>query len=468
MKENKMTFALFFGNRGFFPASLQKTARREMKDALSKLGYKTLMLDERATRFGAVETPKEGQIYADFLRNNKGKYGGVILCLPNFGDETGAISALKDCGVPILIQAYPDELDKMAPQLRRDAFCGKISIMDVFCQYGLPFTALKPHTVHPKTKQFAENIDYFGRLCRVVNAMKNMVVGAIGARTTAFKTVRIDELAMQRHGITMETLDLSDIFHRMTFLKNDDKKCKEKARCLADYSSWKSTPKKVFSKIVKLGVVLDSVVEEFGMDAIAIRCWIELQKQLGISPCVLLSEMNERGIAASCEVDIGNAVTMYALSKASGNAATCLDWNNNYGDDENKCILFHCGSVPQSMMSKSGQITEHAILANAVGKGCSYGCNVGEIAPTPITFGSMLTNAGELQFYLGQGRFTDDSIPKDFFGCAGVAEIDGLQNALQRIGYMGHRHHASVTPGHVVEPVAEAFEKYLGYKVVKL
>ena len=468
MKENKTTFALFFGNRGFFPASLQKTARQEIKDTLTKLGHKTLMLDEQATRFGAVETPKEGQIYANFLRENKGKYGGVILCLPNFGDETGAISALKDCGVPILIQAYPDELDKMAPELRRDAFCGKFSVMDVFWQYGLPFTALKPHTVHPKTKQFAGNIDYFDRLCRVVNAMKNMVVGAIGARTTAFKTVRIDELALQRHGITMETLDLSDIFHRMTFLKEDDKKYKEKARCLADYSSWENAPKEVFGKLVKLGVVLDSVVEEFGMDAVAIRCWVELQRQLGISPCVLLSEMNDRGITAACEVDIGNAVTMYALSKASGKPATCLDWNNNYGDDENKCILFHCGPVPQSMMTGKGEISDHAIIANAVGKGCSYGCNVGRIAPTPITFGSMLTNAGELQFYLGQGRFTDDAIPEDFFGCAGVAEIDDLQNVLQQIGYMGHRHHASITPGHVVEPVAEAFEKYLGYKVSKV
>ncbi|MHB9070183.1 MAG: L-fucose/L-arabinose isomerase family protein [Sedimentisphaerales bacterium] len=468
MKENKTTFALFFGNRGFFPASLQKTARQEIKDALTKLGHKTLMLNEQATRFGAVETPKEGQIYANFLRENKGKYGGVILCLPNFGDETGAISALNDCGVPILIQAYPDELDKMAPELRRDAFCGKFSVMDVFWQYGLPFTALKPHTVHPKTKQFAGNIDYFDRVCRVVNAMKNMVVGAIGARTTAFKTVRIDELAMQRHGITMETLDMSDIFHRMNLLKDNDKKYKEKAQCLADYSSWENATKEVFNKLVKLGVVLDSVVEEFGMDAIAVRCWVELQQQLGISPCVLLSEMNERGIVAACEVDIGNAVTMYALSRASGNAATCLDWNNNYGDNENKCILFHCGSVPQSMMTGRGQISDHAILANAVGKGCSYGCNVGGIAPTPITFGSMLTNAGELQFYLGQGRFTDDAIPEDFFGCAGVAEIDGLQNVLQQIGYMGHRHHASITPGHVVGPVAEAFEKYLGYRVTKL
>jgi len=465
MKNEKTTFALFVGNRGFFPGSLIAGARKELTEALKKLGHKTLIMDENITRHGAVETVKEGDLFAEFLGKNKGKFGGVILCLPNFGDETGAVAALKDAGVPILIQAYPDELDKMAPELRRDAFCGKFSIMDVFCQYGVPFTALKPHTVHPLSKKFADNIDYFDRMCRVVNGMKGMVVGAIGARTTAFKTVRIDELALQRYGITVETLDLSDIFARMNALKAGSKQVKSKAAVLEKYSSWKGVPKTSFEKIVRLGVVLDTIIDEYGMDALALRCWVEMQSQLGISPCVLLSELNNRHVAVACEVDVGNAITMYALGKASGNGTTCLDWNNNYGDDEDKCILFHCGSVPQDMMQNKGQITDHAILANAVGKGCSFGCNTGRIAPTPFTFGSLLTDSGKLKFYLGQARFTDDPIPAEFFGCAGVAQFEGLQDILQSVGYMGHRHHVSVSPGSVVEPVQEAFEKYLGYKV---
>ena len=236
MDVEKTTFALFFGNRGFFPAALQASARRELTRVLKALGHKTIALGPKATRHGAVETPQEGQVYANFLRENQGKYGGVILCLPNFGDETGAIAGLKDAGVPILVQAYPDELERMAPEVRRDAFCGKFSVMDVFYQYGLPFTALTPHTVHPKSPAFARNIDVFDRICRVVGGMSDMVVGAIGARTTPFKTVRIDELALQRHGITMETLDLSDIFARMKALKTTSASYKAKASVLKDYS----------------------------------------------------------------------------------------------------------------------------------------------------------------------------------------------------------------------------------------
>ncbi|NQT21147.1 MAG: hypothetical protein HQ592_15675 [Planctomycetes bacterium] len=461
----KSRFAVFFGNRGFFPASLQAGARKDMTEILKKLGHEVLMLDEQATRYGAVETVAEGQTYANFLRDNRSKYDGVILCLPNFGDETGAVAALKDAGVPILVQAYPDELDKMAPELRRDAFCGKFSVMDVFCQYGVPFTALTPHTVDPATSRFADNLDYFDRLCRVVGGMKEMTVGALGARTTAFKTVRIDELALQKHGITMETFDLSDVFARMNALDAGADNVKTKAEQLRDYTSWAKVPREAFDKIVRLGVAIDDLIEECGLDAVAIRCWLEMQQQLGISPCVLLSELNNRGMVAACEVDVGNAVTMYGLSKASGNVATCLDWNNNYGDDDDKCILFHCGPVPASMMSGKGQITDHAILLNTVGAGCSYGCNTGRITPGAMTFGSMLTNSGDLEFYLGEGKFTDDPIPDDFFGCAGVAEVNALQDVLQQVGYLGHRHHVSVTPGHVIEPVAEAFAKYLDYDV---
>ena len=460
---NKSRFALFFGNRGFFPASLLESAREEMSRVLRDLGHEVIMLDADATRHGAVETVEEGRKYARFLEQNRGEFDGVILSLPNFGDETGAVAALEEAGVPILVQAYPDELDRMAPERRRDAFCGKFSVMDVFCQYEVDFTALQPHTVSPSSGRFAENVDYFDRLCRVVRAVRGMSVGAIGARTTAFKTVRIDELALQRHGITMETFDLSEVFARMAGV--EEEKLQAKLRRLGDYADWQNVPDEAMDKLARVGVALDDITEEAGLDAIGVRCWIEMQEQMGISPCVLLSEINDRGGVAACEVDVGNAVAMYALSRASGNVATCLDWNNNYGDAEDKCILFHCGSAPGAMMRERGEIADHAILANAVGEGCAYGCNTGRIAPTDITFGSLLTESGRLKLYLGQGRFTDDPIPEDFFGCAGVAEIPALQDALQTIGYLGHRHHVSVTPGHVAEPVAEALTKYLGCQV---
>jgi len=464
----KTTFVLFFGNRGFFPESLIAGAREELKEVLNALGHDVLILDPDVTRFGAVESPAEGAKFAEFMLENKGQFGGVILSLPNFGDETGAVTAMEEAGVPILIHAYPDEIDKMGFDSRRDAFCGKFSIMDVFSQYGIKFSSHIPHVIHPRSAKFAEHIGRFDALCRVVNGMKKMIVGAIGARTTAFKTVRFDELTLQKYGITTEVLDLSEVIQQVREFDVSKPAYKAKADILRNYTNWAGVPDAAFDNHVKLGVVLDEIIDEYRMDAIALRCWIEFEKQLKIAPCVLLSEINDRGIPAACELDVGNAVAMRALNLASGKPATCLDWNNNWGEDEDKCILFHCGPVPQSLMSAKGEVIDHPMFAKAFGDGCGFGCNVGRISPMPMTFASSRTYNGKLEFYLGEGRFTEDIIPKEFFGCAGVAEIADLQTKLQKIGFAGYRHHVSLTPGHLEEAVREAFEKYLEYNILDI
>jgi L-fucose isomerase-like protein len=463
----KTTFALFFGNRGFFPASLIAGAREEMRRELNALGHEVLMLEESATRYGAVETPQEGEVYANFLRANRGKFGGVIVCLPNFGDETGAVAALQEAGVPIWVQAYPDDLDRMGPALRRDSFCGKISIMDVFRQYDVKFTALKPHTVRPGSERFKANVDEFDRVCRVVSGVRGMVVGAIGARTTPFKTVRIDEVALQHRGITVETFDMSDIFHRMKSVQAESAPYAEKSRQLRATAAWDGVPDRAFGNLVRLGVTLDQLTAEARLDALAIRCWTEIQQQMGISPCVAMGTLNELGLAAACEVDLGNAVAMKALHLASYQPVGLLDWNNNYNDEDDKCILFHCGPLPASMMDGLGRVTDHAILMNSVGEGNGYGCNQGRIRPMDFTFGSLMTDEGRVKLYLGQGKFTTDPIPANFFGVAGVAQIERLQDVLLHIGVNGHRHHVSVTPGWVQAPLTEALGRYLNFDVAQ-
>jgi L-fucose isomerase-like protein len=465
MNVAKTTFALFFGNRGFFPASLIKGAREELPRLLKALGHETIMMPETATRHGAVETVDEGALYARFLMENRGRFGGVILCLPNFGDETGAVAALKDAGVPILIQAYPDELDKLGPAQRRDSFCGKFSIMDVFVQYGVPFTIFPPHVAHPADRAFRANVENFDKVCRVANGMKNVVVGMIGARTTPFKTVRCDELTLQRHGIAVETIDLSSVIARTKAVDAGAVAYKNKAGRVKSASDWSKVPAQSFENVVKLGVVLDEIVAEYKMDAVAIRCWLEMQEQLGISPCAAMGLLTDSGVSAACETDVGSAISMHLLSLASGRAAACLDWNNNYGNEKDKCILFHCSAVAPSLIRGLGEIQDHAILANAVGAGCSFGPNTGRLASTDFTFANLITDSGEIQFYMGEGRITDDPIDKSFFGCGGVAEISRMEDVFLHVGRRGHRHHVNITPGLHAEAIEEAMTQYLKYNV---
>lgn len=465
MKKN--TFALFFGNRGFMPAELISTAREEMVKAVTDAGYNYIIMDEKATRYGAVETRDEGLLYHQFLKDHEGEYDGVILCMPIFIDENGAITALRDCGVPVLMQAYPDEIGKMDFAHRRDAFCGKFSITDVFNQYKVPFTVLKPHVVHPLDPKFKENLDDFAAICRVVKGMKRFSIGVLGARTTAFKTVRYDEIALEKYGITVESFDLSEFFHKVDELKDDDEKVIAKKERLINYTNFTCVPKDRIITLSKMSVVIDQYIDEYHLDAITLRCWNEMETYYRVCPCVLLSELNDRGIVASCEIDLCSAITMRAMALASEYPTACLDWNNNYGEDENKVILFHCGPVAQSLMTEKGLITDHKMFSKC-DPDSGWGSNEGRIRPFDMTFSNCKTEDGKLIVYASEGKFTGEDIEKSFFGCGGVAQIDDLQNKLIRLARGGFKHHTTVGIGHMKDILVEAFKTYLHYEVVDI
>lgn len=458
----KMTFALCFCNRGFMPGELIYDARREMAQAVSNAGYDYLMMDENLTRFGGVETREEGMLYARWLKEHEGQFDGVIFSMPIFADENGAIFALQDAGVPILMQAYPDEIGKMDFAHRRDAYCGKFSVTDVFCQYGVPFTVLKPHVVHPLSARFRENLDDFAAVCRVVGGMRRFNLGCIGARTTAFKTVRFDEITMQKYGINVESLDLSELIQRVTAKPDDEPEVAAKLLYLNNYTDFSRVPQANQVTLAKISVVLDELIAEYHLDALALRCWNELERYLRVCPCVLLSELNDRGIVASCEVDMCSAVSMRAMSLASGHPAAVLDWNNNYGDDESKVVLFHCGPVAQGLMSARGSVSEHKMFAKT-DPGSGWGTNEGRIRPFDMTLSNCQTKDGKIVIYASEGSFTDDPIEDGYFGCAGVAQIPDLQNKLIRLARGGFKHHTAVGVGHMKEILREAFTTYLHY-----
>lgn len=467
MNKRKMTFALCFGNRGFMPGELILGARDDMAKAVTQAGHDYIMMEEAATRYGAVETRAEGRLYGKWLKEHEGQYDGVIFSMPIFVDENGVITALQDAGVPILMQAYPDEIGKMDFKHRRDAFCGKFSVTDVFYQYGISFTVLKPHVVHPLSAAFQDNLRDFAAICRVVNGMKRFNLGCIGARTTAFKTVRFDELTMQRHGINVESFDLSELVYFVNQKADHDQTVLEKEKTLQNYADFSTMPAQNQKTLAKISVVIDEYIEHYHLDALALRCWNEMETILRVCPCVLISELNDRGIVASCEIDMCSAITMRAMSLAAQEPAACLDWNNNYGDEEDKVILFHCGSAAQSLMTEKGTVTEHKMFAkNDPGSG--WGTNEGRIRAMDMTFSNCLTENGRIKIYFSEGKFTADIIEDSYFGCAGVAQIPDLQNKLIRLARGGFKHHTTVGVGHMKDVLTEAFGTYLHYDVTSI
>jgi L-fucose isomerase-like protein len=297
--------------------------------------------------------------------------------------------------------------------------------------------------------------------------MKRFNLGCIGARTTAFKTTRFDELAMQKHGITVESFDLSELFYTVQNMSDEDPKVIAKKAFLERHTDFSLVPEKNKNTLAKVSVAIDGYIEEYHLDALALRCWNEMEQVLRICPCVLLSELNDRGIAASCEIDLCSALTMRAMILASGKPTAVLDWNNNYGEDPDKVILFHCGPVAQTLMAAKGTVTAHLMFEKG-DPGSGWGSNEGRIAAFPMTFSNCQTKDGRLVVYASEGEFTDDRIEDGFFGCGGVAKIPALQDKLVRLARGGFKHHTSVGVGHMKSVLEEAFTTYLNYDWVDI
>lgn len=466
MKKN--TFAVIVGNRGFFPDVLAKEGRKNILDVLKKNGYNAVALPMNETKYGAVETFEDAKKCAALFAAKADKIDGIIVTLPNFGDERAAALAIKRSGlsVPVLVQAEQDAADRMAMGQRRDSFCGKISVCNNLRQAGIAATLTALHTVKVNSIQFKNELDQFAAICRITRGLKNVRFGAIGSRPAAFNTVRYSEKVLEFAGIAVQPVDLYEVMGWLEQLKDGDPRVKNKLNQITNYTETSAIPQEALLKMAKFGYVVDRWVKNNQLAGTAIQCWTALQEFFGIVPCTLMSMMSEALLPSACEVDMAGLLAMYILQLASGKPSALLDWNNNYTDDPDKCILFHCSNLPKSFL-EAAKMDFQEIIAGSVGKDNTYGTIVGRIKAGPATFCRTTTDDvdGVIRVYVGQGNFTNDKL--DTFGGYGVIKIDNLQALLAYICKMGFEHHVAVNMSQTADAVAEALGNYLGWDVYR-
>jgi len=464
----QMTFGLIVGNRGFFPSHLAATGRTEMIAAIEKQGHKVVVTSPEETAFGAVETYEEAKTCAALFKKNADEIDGIIITLPNFGEERGLADALRlaDLRVPVLIQATPDDAGKMSIAFRRDSFCGKMSISNNLRQYGVKYSLTTLHTEAPNSPEFEKDLRTFAATCRVVRGFKNLRIGAIGARPAAFNTVRYSEKLLENSGITVDTLDLSEVFGRIGRLPDTDAAVQEKLAAIKSYLPTNNTPEAALVKMSKLGVVIDTWMRTNDLDVTSVQCWTSMEEFFGVVPCTIMSMMSEKLLPSACEVDTMGTVSMHALTLASETPSALLDWNNNYGGDPDKAVCFHCSNLPKHFFREGGvKMDFQQIIAGTVGKEQTFGTLDGKVKAGPMTFARFSSDdfTGTIRGYVGEGHFTDDAL--ETFGGAGVVQIPNMQKLLRYICENGFEHHVAANFSHCAEAVEEAAKNYLGWPI---
>ncbi|MGL4610396.1 MAG: L-fucose/L-arabinose isomerase family protein [Trueperaceae bacterium] len=466
LNQRPITLAVIVGNRGFFPNHLCETGRKTILKVLKKAGIKAIITPEDKTNVGAVESLAESQYCADYFRKFQDEIDGVLVTLPNFGDERAIANTLRyaNLNVPVLVHAFPDNETRMSLNDRRDSFCGKMSACNNLRQYGIKYTLTTNHTMNPESDDFMRDLKNFAASCRVVRGMKTARLGMMGARPEAFKTVRFSEKLLDQAGISVETLDLSEVFGRIEKLKDNDKAVQEKLKHIQGYAQTKNVPANALMRMAKFGVTLDQWTEVNAMDATAIQCWTSMEEYFGVVPCTLMSMSSNDLSPSACETDIVGALSMLALQLASGKPSALVDWNNNYGEHPDKGVVFHCSNLPKQVFIEDIPVMHYQeIIAGSVGKENTFGTMYGRIRKDPFSYLRISTDdfSGRITAYTGEGYFTDD--PIETFGGYGVVEVPRFQDLLSYICDNGYEHHVTINQAHVATSVNEALNKYLGW-----
>ena len=286
----------------------------------------------------------------------------------------------------------------------------------------------------------------------MVRGLRRARLGAIGARPAAFNTVRFSEKILERAGISVVTADLSSILGDAQRLPADDPRVAAKAAAITGYADASKLPQEKLLLTARLAVVIERWCEENAVDATAVQCWNSIQANYGVNACTVMSMLSESLRPSACETDVTGALSMYALQLASGLPSALVDWNNNYGDAEDRCVLFHCGNWPVRY-APGATIGTAPILGTTLGEERTWGTINGRTPAGPCTFARIGTDdtEGRIRAYVGEGRFTDD--PLGTFGCRAVVEVPGLQALLRHICREGFEHHAAVNGASVASAV---------------
>jgi L-fucose isomerase-like protein len=457
---------VIYGNRDFFPDHLVTEARKDIGLTFERLGIKAIQLGEPDSKLGGVETHADARKCAELFRRHAHELDGVLVCLPNFGDEKGVADTLKlsKLNVPILVQGYPDDLKRLDVARRRDAYCGKISVCNNLVQAGIKFSVTRKHVVQPTDESFIGDLQHFLATCRVVNGLRGLRLGAVGARPGAFNTVRYSEKILERHGISVTTVDLSEVLGKAETLDANAKSVADKLAEIKSYAPSQGVPEKPLLQMAKMGVVLNEWMTANALDATAIQCWTSVQQNYGCNTCTLMSMMSERFMPSACEVDVTGALTMFAMQLASNSPSALVDWNNNYADDDDKCVLFHCGNWAKTFLPDI-KIATAPILGTVVGEQNTYGALAGRTPAGPLTFGRITTAdpEGKIRAYVGEGELTND--PLDTFGTRAVAHVPELQKMMRYVCKNGFEHHVVMNLSKTAGVLAEALGNYLGWEV---
>jgi len=459
---------------GFIPAHREpfdedwavEMKKRVLKalEPLSEKGISIVHPDEYITKNGLVRDDRDGEKVITYFKDKN--LSGIMIGAMTFGDEISAASIAGSMAeLPVLLFSTKEGPFTAEGSRRSDAFCGTLSIASALYRRKIPFVFLG--NLFPEEEEFIQGVENFARTSKAVKRFFGARVGLVGPRPERFETCAINEFPMiEQFGQRVIQKSLVEIFHRAESIQEEGKisQIVEEIKSAANCEKVKP---EALEKSARLEMALEEFAQEKKLDALAVQCWTAMQEIYGISSCLSMARLTQKGIMTACEVDIHGALTMLVQYMASLEETVphFIDWTIQHQSKPNVFLAWHCGNAPLTLKAPDSRIciNSHSILGKALGKDKSEGTAEFQLKPGPVTISRIVEYDGLFKMFITTGKIipTKDNL-RGSWSWVEVEDLDLVYRTLIQEGFI---HHASLIHGDLRKALAD-FCQFTGMEAV--
>lgn len=293
----------------------------------------------------------------------------------------------------------------------------------------------------------------FARAAHAIQRLKRTRLGLVGYAAMSMYPGTFDHVLLRR-------MIGPEVVHLDTYTLVRQAEAMDATRVLAVADELASTAQIAVTddrlrKAAALAAALQDLCDRHRLGALNVKCQYELSQEWGMTPCVPLSWLADRGQIAACEGDVMTSVTMCLLAYLQEGAVTYGDILDLQGD---QMLLSSCGFAPMSLAHQSQvRICE---LGYPGFDGIISSCT---LQRGLVTFARLVEGRGEYRLNYGTGEGVDTQLRQGRFPALEVKLHGHPQKLLDSMASQ----HFALCYGDVTDSLQEVC-RYLGIEAVRI
>ncbi|MGP7819705.1 hypothetical protein ACTXGU_21595 [Niallia sp. 01092] len=300
---------------------------------------------------------------------------------------------------------------------------------------------------NPEEESVVSKLRQIGSAVEMMKKLRTLTIGIIGSQPPGFGFGELDEAKLaETFGTRLVRTEAASIMNKAASYSNEDI-AKSTKELMARTEGYDKFPAENLQKYARLRTAYQAFIKETGAGAVASHCWPDFFTGFGAPVCAVLSMLNDNGIAASCETDIGGVLSMF-IGAGFSEEATYLGDPVAVDEKCDSIVYWHCGAGA-STLAKNKEGAKLGVHPNRkIGPTMEFGLKSGEV--TVLRLGK---DKDGFRMFIFKGEALEE--PQKFFGTSVTIRPEGGKAAEKVAEFVkdGWEPHFVVAYGDVTEQI---------------